>query len=211
VCTMRNREPGGTRGRVLSFIRRFVDEHGYTPTVREIVKGLGISSTSVVQYHLNVLEREGFIRRDREVFRSIQLARRKRLVAVPFLGNIAAGEPLPVFGSETWDSGALDILEVPEELVSGRQVYALKVKGTSMVDALIDDGDIVLMEPVSTADDGEMVAARLKNEQGVTLKKLYREGKRIRLQPANASLPPIYTSPENLHVQGRVVGVIRKL
>lgn len=175
------------------------------------MKGLGISSTSVVQYHLNVLEREGFIRRDREVFRSIQLAGRKRLVTVPFLGGIAAGDPLPVLSSETWASETLDVMEVPEELGGGRQVYSLKVKGHSMVDALIDDGDIVLIEPVSTADDGDMVAARLKNEQGVTLKRIYREGKKVRLQPANESLPPIYTTPENLQIQGRVVGVIRKL
>ncbi|MEW6142020.1 MAG: transcriptional repressor LexA [Chloroflexota bacterium] len=208
---MRKQELRGTRGRVMSFIQRFVDEHGYTPTVREIVKGLGISSTSVVQYHLNVLEREGFIRRDREVFRSIQLAKRKRLVTVPFLGNIAAGEPLPVLGSETWASETLEMMEVPEELAGGRQVYALRVKGRSMIDALIDDGDIVLIEPTSTADDGEMVAARLKNEQGVTLKRLFRGGRRVRLQPANGSLPPIYTTTENLQIQGRVVGVIRKL
>lgn len=208
---MRKQGLQGTRGRILSFIRRFVDEHGYTPTVREIVRGLGISSTSVVQYHLNILEEEGIIRRDREVFRSIQLARQKRLIAVPFLGHIAAGEPLPVVGSETWVSEALETMDVPEELTGGRQVYALRVKGRSMIDALIDDGDIVLIEPTSSADNGEMIAARLKNEQGVTLKRLYREGRMVRLQPASGSLPPIYTNSDNLEVQGRVVGVIRKL
>jgi len=204
-------KPSGTRGRILSYIMRFVDGHGYTPTVRDIVKGLGISSTSVVQYHLNVLESEGYIRRDRQVFRSIQLTGRKRMVMVPLLGNIAAGDPLPVLGSETWATEAVEVMELPEELGAGRQVYGLRVRGRSMVDALIDDGDIVLIEPASTVDDGDMVAARLKNEQGVTLKRIYREGRKVRLQPANELLPPIYTTPENLQIQGRVVAVIRKL
>ncbi|MCX8126767.1 MAG: transcriptional repressor LexA [Dehalococcoidia bacterium] len=200
-----------TRERIKSFIHWFVGRHGYAPTVREIMKGLGISSTSVVQYHLNVLEREGFIKRDREVFRSIQLTEGKRIATVPVLGSIAAGEPLPVISAETWTSEVLEMIDVPEELTRGKEVYALRVKGRSMVDALIDDGDIVLIEPASTADNGEMVVARLRNEHSVTLKRLYRDGQRVRLQPANGSLPPTYTVPENLQVQGRGVGVIRKL
>jgi len=127
------------------------------------------------------------------------------------LGSIAAGEPIPVPNSEIWRSEAAEVLELTEELTQGKQVYALKVKGHSMIDALIDDGDIVLMEQANTADNGEMVAVWLKDKQEVTLKRLYQEQNRIRLQPANAFMEPSYMNPENLEVQGRVIGVIRKL
>ena len=207
------RKPGvsETRQRILKFIRDFVDNRGYAPTVRDILKGCEISSTAVVQHHLNILEREGYIHRDPEVFRSIQLLDRKNVVRVPLLGNIAAGEPIPVPGTETWKSEAAGTLELTEELTHGKEVYALTVKGFSMTDALIDDGDIVLMEPANTADDGDMVAAWLKDKQEVTLKRLFREPQRIRLQPANTQMRPLYANPENIEVQGRVVGVIRKL
>jgi repressor LexA len=208
---MRKTKPGDTRGRILAFIRDFVDERGYAPTIREILRGLKISSTSVIQYHLNVLEREGHIRRDRDIFRSIQIAGRRKLISVPLLGGIAAGEPLPVLSAETWNAEPLEMLDFPEDMTGGKQVYALRVKGVSMIDALIDDGDIVLIEPAATADDGEMVAVRLKDEQGVTLKRIYREEDRVRLQPANKALPPLYCAPENVEIQGRVVGVMRKL
>jgi len=207
------RQPGfsGTRERILKFIRGFIDERGYAPTVRDIVKGCSLSSTAVVQHHLNVLEREGHIRRDPEVFRSIQLADRKSIVGVPLLGTIAAGEPIPVPNAETWASQALEILELSEEITQGKEVYALKVKGQSVIDALIDDGDIVLMEPVTTAENGDMVAVWLKEEQEVTLKRIYLEPGRVCLKPANKLMEPLYQHPENVEIQGRVVGVIRKL
>lgn len=207
------RKPGvsETRQRILKFIRDFVDNRGYAPTVRDILKGCNISSTAVVQHHLNILEREGYIHRDPEVFRSIQLLDRKNVVKVPLLGNIAAGEPIPVPSSETWKNETAEMLELTDDFTQEKEVYALRVKGFSMTDALIDDGDIVLMEPVSTADDGDMVAAWLKDKQEVTLKRLFREQQRIRLQPANAQIGPLYVNPENVEVQGRVVGIIRKL
>jgi repressor LexA len=206
------RKPGisQTRQRIFSFIREFIGDRGYAPTVRDILKGCSLSSTAVVQHHLNVLEREGHIRRDPEVFRSIQLASRKNMVSVPLLGTIAAGEPIPVPATETWANQAIETLELTDELASHREVYALKVKGTSMIDALVDDGDIVLMEPVGSAEDGDMVAVWLKKEQEVTLKKIYLEKERVCLQPANKTMEPIYQPPENIEVQGRVVGVIRK-
>lgn len=206
------RKPGVSRTRevILKFIRDFVGDRGYAPTVRDIVKGCGLSSTAVVQHHLNVLEREGHIRRDPEVFRSIQLLGRKNIVGVPLLGTIAAGEPIPVPTAETWASQAIETLELTDELTQHREIYALKVKGTSMVDALVDDGDVVLMEPVSTAENGDMVAVWLKEEQEVTLKKIYLETGRVCLKPANKLMEPIYQRPENVEVQGRVVGVIRK-
>lgn len=199
------------RERILEYIRRFFDEKGYAPTVRDIMRGCNISSTSLVQYHLNVLEKEGQIHRDPEVFRSIQLME-KDVVEVPLLGAIAAGKPIPVPDSDTWVNPPEDMLKLTANVVGNKSnIYALKVKGTSMLDALINDGDIVFMEVTQTVEDGEMAAVWLKNEQEVTLKKIYREPGRIRLQPANSKMKPIYTRPGNIEIQGKVVAVLRKL
>ena len=207
------RKPGKsqTRQRILKFLHDFVDDRGYAPTVRDILRGCSLSSTAVVQHHLNVLEREGYIHRDPEVFRSIQLLDRKSTIRVPLLGSIAAGEPIPVPSSETWTSEAVEMLQLTEELTQGKEVYALKVSGLSMMDALIDDGDIVLMEPANTAEDGDVVAAWLKDKQEVTLKRFFQETGRICLQPANSQMKPLYVNPEDIEIQGRVIGVIRKL
>jgi len=199
------------RERILEYIRLFFEERGYAPTVRDILKGCNISSTSLVQYHLNILEKEGQIRRDPEVFRSIQLVE-KDILEVPLLGTIAAGEPIPVADSDTWSNRAEAMLRLTTDVVGSRgDIYALKVKGTSMLDALINDGDVVIMEAARTAEDGEMAAVWLKREQEVTLKKIYRERGRIRLQPANSEMKAMYTGPENIEVQGKVVAVLRKL
>ena len=200
-----------TRQHILKFIHDFFEDRGYAPTVRDILKGCSLSSTAVVQHHLNILEREGHIHRDPEVFRSIQLLDRKNVVRVPLLGNIAAGEPIPVPNSETWGTEAIETLELTDELTQGKDVFALRVKGLSMIDALIDDGDVVLMQPASTADDGDMVAAWLKDKQEVTLKKLFREQRRVRLQPANSQMKAIFVNPEDVEIQGKVIGVIRTL
>ncbi len=207
------RKPGKsqTRQRILKFLHDFVDDRGYAPTVRDILRGCSLSSTAVVQHHLNVLEREGYIHRDPEVFRSIQLLDRKNTIRVPLLGSIAAGEPIPVPSSETWTSEAVEVLQLTEELTQGKEIYALKVSGLSMMDALIDDGDIVLMEPANTAEDGDVVAAWLKDKQEVTLKRFFQETGRICLQPANSQMKPLYVNPEDIEIQGRVIGVIRKL
>jgi repressor LexA len=199
------------RERILEFIRHSFDEKGYAPTVRDIMRGCNISSTSLVQYHLNVLEKEGHIHRDPEVFRSIQLVE-KGIIEVPLLGTIAAGEPIPVLDSGTWISSAEEILRLTMDVVGNKgDIYALKVKGTSMLDALINDGDIVIMEAVQSAENGEMAAVWLKDKQEVTLKKIYREPSRIRLQPANEQMEPIYLIPEDVEVQGKVVAVLRRL
>lgn len=209
------RELSDKQRRILDFMGDFLDEKGYPPTVRDILKGCGISSTSVVDYNLRILEKEGYIRRDSEVSRGIELFGRNRVgtVRVPIVGAIAAGEPFPIPGSDTWDSTASsEILELAREMTRGKEeVYALRVKGTSMIDALINDGDIVLMQQVATAENGEMVAVWLKAEGEATFKKFYREPGRIRLQPANEQMKPIYADPENVEIQGKVIGVIRKL
>ena len=207
------RQPGlsKTRERIYTFIRKFFREHDYAPTVRDILRGCSLSSTAVVQHHLNVLEKQGRIHRDPEVFRSIRLADKIGTSGVPLMGMIAAGEPIPVPTSETWANQSLETLEVPEELTQGRQLYALKVKGLSMIDALIDDGDTVLMEPVNTAENGDMVAVWLKDEQEVTLKRFYHEGDMVCLRPANKLMEPISQRPENIEIQGKVAAVLRKL
>ena len=200
-----------TRETILKFIQDFIDERGYSPTVRDIVKGCGLSSTAVVQHHLNVLEKEGRIHRDPEVFRSIQLVE-KDIVGVPLLGAVAAGEPIPVPDSNSWVSTPEKLLKLPKDIVGDKgDIYAVRVKGMSMIDAFIADGDIVIMESTQTVEDGEMAAVWLKGEQEVTLKRIYREPSRIRLQPANEQMKPIYVNPDNVEVQGKVVAVVRRL
>ena len=202
------------QSRILNFLRQFLEEKGYPPSIRDIVKGCKVSSTSVVEYNLRVLEKEGYIRRDPEVSRGIELSPRNRaIVRVPVIGYIAAGEPIPVPSADTWSAlGAAESLELTQELTRGKEgVYALKVKGTSMVDALINDGDLVLMQHVETAEDGDMVAVWLKREKEATLKRFYLERGRVRLQPANEEMKPIYADPEDVEIQGKVIGVIRKV
>jgi repressor LexA len=114
-------------------------------------------------------------------------------------------------GSDTWETEALETLELTDDVTQGNDIFALRVKGQSMIDAFIDDGDIVLMEPANTVNNGDMVAAWIKDRQEVTLKKLYREDNKIRLQPANSQMEPIYADADNVEVQGKVIGVIRKI
>jgi repressor LexA len=205
--------PSPKRRQILDFIARFIGERGYAPSVRDVAEGCGISSSSVAQYHLNVLEEEGYIHRDREISRSIGLMKKDAIfTAVPVLGVIAAGEPIPVPSADTWTARPEESLELPLNLTRGLdKLYALRIRGTSMIDALIDDGDIVLMQSSNTAEDGEMVAVWLKDEQEVTLKKLYREPGRTCLRPANKLMEPIYCPAENVEIQGKVVGVLRTL
>lgn len=203
--------------RIIDFIHRFLVDRGYPPTVRDIQSGCSLSSTSVVAYHLNILEAEGYLSRHPEVSRGIELLTKSLpslpQVQVPIIGQIAAGEPIPVPTPDTWDvTAAAETLEVTTDLTRGRRgIYALKVKGSSMVDALINDGDIVLMQYVNVVENGEMAAVWLKAEKEVTLKKVYVEPGRIRLQPASSQMQPIYTEPSNVEIQGRVIAVIRQL
>jgi len=202
------------RRQILEFIRSFVEDKGYSPTVRDIGKGCGISSPAAVQRHLDILKEEGYIRRESEVFRSISIIDEgsKGITSVPLLGTISAGKPIPVPTSDTWTAIPEETLRLPEDLTQSKDnIFALRVKGTSMLDALIDDGDIVLMEQANAANDGEMVALWLKNEQAVTLKRIYRDSNKLRLQPANKQMDPIYQDPDNVEIQGKIIGVIRKL
>ena len=202
---------------IIRFINRFLDDRGYPPTIRDIQNGCRISSTSVVDYNLNIVEKGGYIRRHAEVSRGIELLSRTFAsdspVPVPIIGYIAAGEPIPVPTPDTWDITAVsETLEIPRELTQSKEgIYALRVKGISMVDALINDGDIVLMQYVNAVDNGEMAAIWLKAEKEATLKKVYVEPGRIRLQPANSQMQPIYIAPDDVEIQGRVIAVIRQV
>jgi repressor LexA len=203
---------------IVEFIQRFSREHRYPPTIREIGQEVGISSTSVVNYNLNILEREGVIARDREVSRGIKLIGAaaqaldpRALVSVPLLGRIAAGEPIPVPTGDFRVMGD-ETIELTRGLLPAdlNGIYALQVRGTSMIDAMIGDGDIVVMRHQQTAQNGELVAVWLRDKEETTLKRFYLEGGRVRLQPENPTMKPIYADAGNVEVQGRVVLVVRR-
>jgi len=203
--------------RIISYIERFLSEKGYPPSIRDIQAGCNISSTSVVDYNLNILENRGLLRRHADVSRGIKLLNRdtteETMVSVPVIGLIAAGEPIPVPAPDTWDVAAVsETMAVPRELTRDKEgVYALRVKGMSMVDALINDGDVVLMQHVSAVENGEMAAVWLKEEKEATLKKVYLDSRNVRLQPANEQMQPLYADPGNVEIQGRVIAVIRQV
>ena len=203
---------------MLEFIQRFTHDHRYPPTIREIGQDVGISSTSVVNYNLNILERERLIERDKEVSRGIKLIGAlaqaldpRSLVSVPLLGRIAAGEPIPVPSSDFATMGD-ETIELTRGLLPTDMtgIYALQVRGTSMVDAMIGDGDIVVMRHQNTARNGELVAVWLRDQGETTLKRFYLENGRVRLQPENPTMKPIYQDPANVEIQGKVVLVVRR-
>jgi repressor LexA len=198
--------------KILAFIEDYLDEHSYPPTIREIGNEVGISSTSVVNYHLNKLTDAGYIEREDRVSRGLKLSGPSARGMIPLMGTIQAGAPIPVMDPRTAEETE-DWLDLARDLVphKGHNVYALRVKGQSMIDALINDGDIVVMEAVSTAENGEMVAAWIKDREETTLKRFYRERDRVRLQPANPTMEPIYVAPDNVEIHGKVVAVIRSL
>ncbi len=199
---------------MLKFIEEFINQNdGLPPTVREIQQALSISSTSVVDYNLEALETKGFITRTGGKSRAINLKNRVRPgqgEEIPLLGVIAAGLPIPDIKDVTPE----DTIEIPRHMFGNRRpadVFALRVKGQSMVDALIDDGDIVLIKPQQTAEVGEVVAVWLEQERETTLKKWYPDPveNKVRLQPANPTMQPIFTQLSNARVMGKLVGVIR--
>lgn len=202
---------------ILDFISVFVEDHGYPPTVRDIQQACDISSTSVVDYNLNILQREGHIRRSPDVSRGIQVGYRSKkstdITTVPLLGYIAAGQPLPILSTEDWtERDPLETLELDKSILKGEEnVYALRVRGTSMIDALIDDGDVVIIKPASSVRNGDMVVAWLKLEKEATLKRFYHEGSKVRLEPANRQMEPIIMPTKNVEIQGTVLAVLRSI
>jgi repressor LexA len=192
---------------MLQFIRRYIAAHDYPPTCAEIRAGLKLNSTSMVHRDLSDLEDAGKIQRTPGVPRGIRLTRPEDGVfTVPLLGTIAAGEPIG-FGDAMREALTLtsDIVREQEGL------YALRVKGDSMIDALINDGDIVVLKHQNVARDGDMVAVRLLDRDETTLKHFYRENGHVRLQPANPTLDALFVHPSQVEIQGQVVAIVRQL
>lgn len=198
---------------VLDYLRRAIAERGYVPSIREIVEALGVHSTSTIHYHLTGLAERGLIRWEKGKNRAIQLLESLPSAApaaapvpqeapgLPILGRIAAGRPIEAIGDGT------ETLDLSGLWAAGNN-YVLEVKGESMIEDHIMPGDMVVVKPQPTARDGEIVVALLDSGEA-TLKRLYREAGRIRLQPANSTMEPIYV--DSVTVQGRVVGVIRNV
>jgi repressor LexA len=200
---------------ILKYIEDYLDERGYPPSIREIGDKVGISSTSVVDYNLRVLEREGRIRRDREVSRGLELVGGQRahrlatprVVRIPVKGRIAAGMPIEAI-EDPDDYVELPVGSVPDNC------FALRVRGTSMVEDHIDDGDLVLVQAQPTVDNGDIAVAIVNDDTengGATLKRFYREGQTVRLQPRNPAMQPILVSADQVEVRGKVVKLLRDL
>ncbi|MHB0970261.1 MAG: transcriptional repressor LexA [Thermoanaerobaculia bacterium] len=190
---------------ILSFIRDFRKKNGVAPTHREICDAFGFSSYGTVYKHLSLLEKKGLIRRDWNQKRGVELVEDDQPDAearqLPFLGYIAAGQPIEVIASN-------ESIAVPPHLTSRGENFVLKVRGDSMIDDGVYDGDLVIITRRERADNGEMVVAMVNGE--VTLKRFYVEGNRVRLQPANEMMSPIYAPREDVTVQGVVVGLMRR-
>ncbi|MFU8827182.1 MAG: transcriptional repressor LexA [Brevefilum sp.] len=219
---------GERHKKILKFLEQFQTENGYPPSIREIGENTNISSTSVVNYYLNQLEEMKFIERESNVSRGIRLVRNLEgnilkaaqsltdMFTVPVIGRIVAGEPVPVpssdfnyFDSETGIDIARSLLPPKEKT---EDLFALEVQGDSMIDAMVNDGDIVVMRPITQANNGEMVAVWLADRDETTLKYFYLENGRVRLQPANPLMSPIIIDdPAHVQVQGKVVLVIRRM
>ena len=196
---------------IYDYLADFIARNGYSPSFEEIGEAMGLSSLATVHKHLNNLEEKGLLKRDYNRSRSIDLlpprGRLKQAMSVntgvvlPLVGRIAAGQPI-------------EAVENPEtislaDFVRSKEVFVLEVRGSSMQDEAILDGDYVLVEKTPIARDGEIVVA-LVNGTDATLKRIYREGDKIRLQPSNAAMQPIIVSAATVQVQGRVIGVLRK-
>ena len=190
---------------ILDFLNEFIEQNGYAPSLEEVGRRFGLSSLATVHKHLTNLQDKGFIRRAWNRSRSVELVPTRvgaRAVDLPLLVTVAAGAPIEaVVSSET--------VTVPEDLIGKRDTYALRVRGNSMLDEQIRDGDVVIVEDRKTANDGEMVIALLKGAE-VTLKKFYRDNGRVRLQPANQTIRPLVVDAAQVQIQGVVVGVMRR-
>ena len=198
---------------VYTFIQQFVEQHGYSPSFEEIGDGLGLSSLATVHKHVTNLEQKGLLKRDYNRSRSIDLvaprgrARQSMMAAaagvssLPLLGRIAAGRPVETLQNPETISLA--------DFTRSKDVFVLEVRGDSMQEEHIVDGDYVLVERVNTAQNGDIVVA-LVSGSDTTLKRFYKEGEQVRLQPANSTMAPIIVSAQDVELQGRVIGVLRK-
>lgn len=222
---MRDRNKLSDRQRnILKYMENYLDSHGFPPTIREIGEATGIASTSVVNYNLNKLVAAGYLERSSRMSRGIRLVKNQpkskvinlhpssNIARVPVVGQIVASAPVPIpedMGQYYDDDNMLDVTPSMLNGADPAQVFALRVKGDSMIDAMIQDGDIVIFRKQVTANDGDMVAVWLDERGETTLKYFHPEGQQIRLQPAHPTMQPIYVNAEHCAVQGRVLSVIR--
>lgn len=212
--------------KILRFMQNYMEEAGYPPTIREIGEDTGINSTSVVNYNLNKLVDAGYLERTDKVSRGLRLVgeipgtRKKKVIQatqttqVPLVGHIAAGQPiqLPDDTGQYYDDD--DMIDVPANLLGNNDpahVFALTVRGDSMIDAMIAENDVVILREQRTANNGDMVAVWLPQDSETTLKYFYKEGDKVRLQPAHPTMEPIYVDAKNCEVHGKVLSVIRRL
>jgi repressor LexA len=211
--------------KILKFLQSFQDEYGYPPTIRQIGEHIGVNSTSQVTYYLKQLETKNLIERDEHTSRSIRVLKnvvqRAKQVAdeiwsIPVFGRIVASEPIPMPPTDASYFDDFSSVELARSLFEAREkpddLFALEVEGDSMIDAMVNSGDIVIMRQANEAKNGEMVAVWLDDENSTTLKYFYKEGTRVRLQPANPTMRPIYIDdPKNLRIMGKVVMVVRQI
>jgi len=212
---------GERHQKILDFIQEYQRKYKHPPSIREIGENCDISSTSVVNYYLDQLEKYGHIERDRKISRGLRVTGANisvETLRIPILGPIAAGLPLPELqpGVNYLTDNEANAVDVARNLLPAREkgtdLYALEVKGDSMIDAMINDGDIVVMKRADEARNGEMVAVWLPRDNEATLKYFFKEKDRYRLQPANPTMKPIYVNKEEpLEIKGKVVMVIRKV
>jgi repressor LexA len=214
--------------KILDFLSEYQEKHGYSPSIREIGKQIGVDSTSLVDYYLNQLAEKGHIERDNRVSRSIRILKSTAneltekvsevisdLISIPLMGRIGASLPIPMPDSSSAYFDAFSSVEVARSLLPSREktgeLFALEVDGVSMIDAMVNDGDIVIMKRANTANNGDMVAVWLEDNNETTLKYFYKENGRVRLQPANPTMQPIIIdNPEQVRIQGKVVMVVRQ-
>jgi len=190
---------------ILDFLNEFIQQHGYAPSLEEIGRRFGLSSLATVHKHLTNLQEKGFIKRAWNRSRSVELVPTRvggRAVELPLLGYVAAGAPIEAITTA-------ESIAVPEDLIGKRDTYVLRVRGESMIDEQIRDGDFVIVEDRKTAENGEMVIALLGGSD-VTLKKFYRDNGEVRLQPANPAMVPLTVPADHVQIQGVVVAVMRK-
>lgn len=191
---------------VLEFISQYMQTHGYAPTIAEICDAMGVSSPATIHEHLQKLENIGMLKRDWRKMRGMEVTNQKAAgwlegIEIPLYGYIAAGRPIEAIANPT------EFIKVPQDMVGKRRTYVLQVKGDSMIEAAIQDGDYVVVEEQETANNGDIVVALL-NDTFATLKRFFKEADHVRLEPANSTMNPIITS--DVKIQGRVIGVIRK-
>lgn len=190
--------------RILDYIRETIDDRGYPPSVREIAEAVGLASTSAVHHHLTKLEKDGRLQKEATRSRALSLpgSHAAKLVNAPIIGEIAAGQPIEAYEDRS------ETMTLPAELAPRHDTFVLRVRGKSMIEDHIDNGDYVVIQPQETARDGEIVVAIL-DDNTATLKRFYKERDRVRLQPANSEMEPIYA--RDVKIQGKVIGVIRRL